>query len=244
MSGLVKNAFFCSLWIFVIVPVFAFASDASPQIEASSRGWKIVQEVRGDLNGDGIADVAVILLKEKRDKKEKSEESGPDSDDDIYPKADLKIYLGGANGKYSQKLESRRAICLMCGGASGASVPVNLEINKGVLWIVVSGGAREKFGTTTKWRFRAGDFDLIGITEVTTDPMVMTEIGQVYSTSLDANVATLKMEFTRHLVKGFKEGDDQPTTHPSIQKCAVPAPFKDMRLSKFDMEAFQSPACK
>jgi len=115
---------------------------------------------RGDLNKDGIEDIAMVLGP-NWEKNEDWRERGPDSN--AAPR--LLIILFGKNSGFVQVTKSEKAIlCKDCGGIFGDPF-AGIEINKNVLSINHYGGSNWRWGYTHKFRFQDKDFFLIGQTK-------------------------------------------------------------------------------
>lgn len=172
--------------------------------------WLVHDEVFGDLNGDGIKDAAVIIVKEPQD---------AESDGD----AAVAVLFGVDKGGQEFKLfaQSGGATCINCGGAKGAmdgSPLGHLEItDKGIFIINYLGGSRWMFDITNKWRYDKAynRMVLIGTTDKTVDTMSEGEDEE----TLDINYATLKAE------KRTKKGKST---------CDVPKEMRDQEFSGFD----------
>lgn len=106
------------------------------------RGWTVEQEVSGELNGDGAADLAAILVENIPDK---------DKDDAMSERQRGLIILLSAPGNSYRLAGTNDGIlqCTTCGGVKGG---VGMEIKKGVVIISQMSGSREF--THVTWRFR------------------------------------------------------------------------------------------
>ena len=180
--------------------------------------WLVHDEVFGDLNGDGIKDAAVIIMKEPQD---------AESDGD----AAVAVLLGVDKAGQEFKLfaQSGGATCINCGGAKGAmdgSPLGHLAISdKGILTINYLGGSRWMFDITNKWRYdkNYNRLVLIGTTNKVID--TMSENGEEEEI-LDINYATLKAE------KRTKKGKFT---------CDVPKEMQNQEFSGFDyLGSFQN----
>ncbi|HEY3104176.1 MAG TPA: hypothetical protein VGJ69_11320 [Pyrinomonadaceae bacterium] len=111
-------------------------------------GWKIEEQVTGDLNGDSIPDYALKLVE---DKPEKNTEGDPTERGRALVLAlattDGKLKLAGVADSLLQ--------CTRCGGAFYGVVesPANVKIEKGVVIVEQDHGSREVTDTTYRFRF-------------------------------------------------------------------------------------------
>jgi len=132
------------------------------------RGFAKVAEAKGDLNGDGRDDVALIVRRDARPKAAKA----ASADGDEVPQAVL-IFTGDSSGKYTLwKLGARHFMDsgenLMEEGGVGM-----FQIKKGVLTMAsdvsMSMGGWDAGGCTLKWRNGPAGFQLIGLTVTSID---------------------------------------------------------------------------
>jgi hypothetical protein len=102
------------------------------------RGWAAADKANGDLNADGIADIAAILIPSSAGS---TAEEGPRV---------LLTLLGGAGGKLRPAGHNDGLLaCVHCGGVKESA---GIEIKKGVLIVHQLTGSREF--TDQTWRFR------------------------------------------------------------------------------------------
>lgn len=140
--------------------------------------WLVNDEVFGDLNGDGIKDAAVMLVKEP-------------SDAESDAAAALAVLFGVDKEGQEFRLfaQSGGATCINCGGAKGPTdgAPLgHLNITeRGILTINYLGGSRWIFDITNKWRYdkNYNRLVLIGTTNKVTDTMSETAARKKPSTS-------------------------------------------------------------
>lgn len=114
--------------------------DAAALAEFVPPGWKLAQEVRGDLDGNGSADAALVLARLPL-----PEDEPPLSDDDLYRDRVLLVVLAAPNGRYRRVGFSGDILaCTQCGGAFWASIemPVELEIANAKIRIAQEYGSR------------------------------------------------------------------------------------------------------
>ena len=172
-------AFASAVVIFLTAfPLSAFAQDSKPVIDRSSlpesasgvkdfvpAGWKLEQDIIGDLNQDGVTDHALKLMEKGKSV------SGEDTSDKNRA---LIIVFGGKDGKMTLSSVSNSILqCGTCGGAFYGVVdaPSNVTISKGVLVIQQDHGSR--WTTDLTYRFRYDEqpsmFILIGFDYVSND---------------------------------------------------------------------------
>lgn len=122
------------------------------------QGWVVESQVSGDLNGDGVADIAAVLVE------------GKSSADDRQRGL---IVLQAIAGKGYSVLGSNGKM-LQCQGCGGVKDGVNVNVKNGVLIVSQFSGSREYSVST--WRFRldaaSQRLQLIGLDEEEADGMV------------------------------------------------------------------------
>jgi hypothetical protein len=158
--------------ISVVCCVVSFAQDDRPVIDKSKipaegrsvsdfvpPGWKLEEQVTGDLNGDSVPDYALKLVEDKPAK----------NSDDIPNERQraLVILFKGHDGQLSRAAVADRLLqCTSCGGAFYMAVeaPANVKIEKGVLIAEQEHGSREVTDTTYRFRYEpeSKKFGLIG----------------------------------------------------------------------------------
>lgn len=198
------------------------AADVTPdlverQVAPAFPGWTVVRKASGDLNGDGVADLAVTLQK-----------PAPGQGEDGRYKALLAVFLSGQGGKLRLHTRAGKAVCVGCGGPKAPFDEAlgDLSISaKGVLVVTYEGGSREAWTSTYKWRHDAKTdrFLLIGETHQTFDTLAedgKLEPGQV--SEEDINYLSGKM--LRRISKG------------GAQTCTVRPGLGAVELAKFDFE--------
>lgn len=124
-----------------LLPVKQIPREGHAMRDFVPRGWTVEQEVSGDLNGDGIADSAAILIQDK-----------PGTDTDGTPnerQRGIIVVLNTGNSYQLAGTNDSLLQCTTCGGVKGG---VGMEIKKGVVIISQMSGSREF--TYIIWRFR------------------------------------------------------------------------------------------
>lgn len=127
------------------------------------RGWTVESQVSGDLNGDGQADIAAVVVENK---------AATDANNTFNDRQrGLIVVLAGAKGYSLLGSNDKLLQCLGCGGVKDG---VNVTIKNGVLIVGQYSGSREYSIYT--WRFRldaaSQRLQMIGIDEEDTDGMV------------------------------------------------------------------------
>ncbi|MFZ6720972.1 hypothetical protein [Undibacterium sp. Ji49W] len=127
------------------------------------RGWTVESQVSGDLNGDGQADIAAVVVENK---------AAADANNTFNDRQrGLIVVLAGAKGYSLLGSNDKLLQCLGCGGVKDG---VNVTIKNGVLIVSQYSGSREYSIYT--WRFRldaaSQRLQMIGIDEEDTDGMV------------------------------------------------------------------------
>jgi hypothetical protein len=144
---------------------FVFGQEVLSKIPVSGKSivafipkdYDTLEVVKGDLNKDNIADVAMVL-KSKEEDKDDANKSG----DELPPRL-LLVLLKQADG-YKLAAKSDSAIlCGDCGGVFGDPF-AGITIVKGVLIVDHFGGSAWRWGTTHRFRYQQNDFYLIGKT--------------------------------------------------------------------------------
>ena len=138
------------------------------------KGWKIEEQVTGDLNGDSLPDYALKLVEDKPAKK-----------DDVANDREraLVIVMNDKSGKLSCAAVTDKLLqCTTCGGAfyGVMDAPASVKIEKGILIVDQDHGSREVTRLTYRFRYEPDTkkFLLIGFDLVSNDRltgMVVTE---------------------------------------------------------------------
>ena len=204
-------------------------------------GWRITGTKEGDLNKDGLPDVAASL----RRPSQKGE------DDDIL----LRVYFATKEGGLRLAAEAPKALCAGCGGLKGGDEPVSIEIKGGVLSLEYFGGSRDWTSLATKWRWEKETFHLIGFTDTYGDNYA-SEPGQIFESVADVNLVTGKRIDKDKVVEGktgqrSEEEDpiyfDSANTVTKTGSCSVATTARKMTIEEFDVmeEGFRNRAiCK
>lgn len=138
-------------------------------------GWKIEEQVTGDLNGDSLPDFVIKLVE---DKVEKTSEGDPTERGRA-----LVIALATAEGKLKRAGVAEALLqCTRCGGAFYGVVeaPADVKIEKGTLVVNQEHGSRELSNITFRFRYDAGAqrFILIGFDYSTVDRLTTNTVSE------------------------------------------------------------------
>jgi hypothetical protein len=152
--------------------------------------YSVVDNVPGDLDQDGIAELVVAYNTEKES--EDASESVP---------RELIIYKKEHDGWVIWKRSGQALYGSRDGGMMGDPFE-DIQIENGVLSVSQSGGSSWKWGHTDKYRYQDGAFYLIGYSS---------SYGRIcdYWTNVDFNISTGKMIVTKAYEKCDGEEEDQ-----------------------------------
>ncbi|MCM3270947.1 TolB family protein [Paenibacillus elgii] len=119
---------------------------AGKALSLLSNGQKAI--TRGDLNKDGIDDLAIIVEDPK----------------DSMTERDLILFFGNAAGAYEQSIYAKEAImCKDCGGVFGEPLE-ELSIKNNTLLFTFHGGSSDRWYSKYRFQYRDRDWVLIGYT--------------------------------------------------------------------------------
>lgn len=132
------------------------ATEANRIEEFVPAGWKIEEQVTGDLNGDTVPDYAVKLVEDKpaKDNNEIATER----------RRALVIVLQKPGGKLARAaLATRLLQCTHCGGSfyGVSESPANVHIDKGVIVVDQDSGSRNLTNTTYRFRYDTASREVI-----------------------------------------------------------------------------------
>ena len=135
------------------------------------RGWKIEEQITGDLNGDARPDTVVTLIEDL------PAETADGGLNDRYRA--LLVLADGGNGTLRRVAAATRLLrCTGCGGALNASGAGSVSIDKGVLIVNNFWGSRESVDLTQRFRYdpHLKRFVLIGEDSESRDRAVGTSV--------------------------------------------------------------------
>lgn len=183
-------------------------------------GWKIEEQVTGDLNGDAVPDYALKLIEDKAAK----------TADDVANDREraLVIVLKNREGKLTRASVADKLLqCATCGGAfyGMLEAPANVQIKRGVLIVNQDHGSREVTELTYRFRYDAasGKFLLIGFDLLSRDR----------ATGEDVSESTNYLTGVRVTKRG--KGKKNTTSRTTVSKDKVD-------LEQVDNEKFESEA--
>lgn len=128
------------------------------------KGWKIEEQIKGDVTADGVADVLLKLIEDK-----------PKKEDEFVDRSRVLVVLAGdGEDRYRNAAVADKVLqCTGCGGAFYGVVdaPANVSIEKGVIVVNQDHGSRWVSDITFKFRFdeQPNMFILIGFDYSTRD---------------------------------------------------------------------------
>lgn len=128
------------------------------------KGWKIEEQIKGDVTADGVADVLLKLIEDK-----------PKKEDEFVDRSRVLVVLAGdGEGKFRNAAVADKLLqCTGCGGAFYGVVdaPAKVSIEKGVIVVNQDHGSRWVSDITFKFRFdeQPNMFILIGFDYSTRD---------------------------------------------------------------------------
>lgn len=117
------------------------------------KGWKLIRETSGDLNKDGLEDIAGVIELDKA--YEKNLEGAP-------PR--ILFIAFKEKGAYHLSIQTDKAILRSdMGGVFGDPFD-NISVNRGSILITFYGGSNYRWGQVYRFRFQNNEWYLIGAT--------------------------------------------------------------------------------
>ncbi|MBY0452832.1 MAG: hypothetical protein K2P92_07345, partial [Bdellovibrionaceae bacterium] len=149
---------------------------------------------------------------------------------------ELQIFVS-ENKKPIQQKVSDKAICSDCGGASGGEMPFSvMGIKKRVLTVQYAGGGGWfRSHMDFKWRFKGGEFELIGL-EAESGNAIPTK-GDV-TVMKSFNFLSGKVDVRKETVLTADANGDARDIKKTKKTCAIPKTLGLQKLSTFDFDQF------
>lgn len=151
------------------------------------------EKVEGDLNKDGIQDVALVIEKLENPK-------------DQAPERALLIAFGNQDGTYTRSIIADKAILKADEGGVWGDPLANLAIDRGSVVVSFYGGSNDRWYGNYRFRFQNGDWYLIGATVGSYFTGTMTE-----KTGDEADYNLLTGDYVQRIVDDPKA--EKPTSH-------------------------------
>jgi len=192
-------------------PVKDLPSEGKALVDFVPKGWTVEDQAKGDLNGDGVADIAAVLVQGKPD-------GGRSEAGDELQRAVI-VLLGSDKDKFIRAGTNSKF--LSCKGCGGIKEGAGIGIKKGVLVVDQMSGSREFANETLRFRYDPGTqrFVLIGRDVETGDGARGT------GTTVSSNYLT-----GRKITEPYrydKTGERKITTSTKTEECPVKTPFME-----------------
>lgn len=168
MLGAVACAVFT---LFAAFPASSFGQDEEKTLDAATvpamaknvagfvpQGWKLEEDVKGDLNGDGVTDHVLKLIEGKP--------ANGDDEMGMGTRAMVIVFADEGGTLRKAAVAPKLLQCSGCGGAfyGAGNAPANVSIKKGVIIVEQDYGSRWVTDMTFRFRYdeQPGMFILIG----------------------------------------------------------------------------------
>lgn len=185
------------------------------------QGWHVRTKTTGDLNKDGLADLAVLIEADSLVKSLKEWEN------DQQPRI-LFAAFRQPDGQYSLAVQSNESILLANEGGVFGDPFDALEINRGSIVVRFYGGSSDRWSYVYRWRYQNKDWFLIGATY--TESSTHHGNFKVH----DFNLLTGGAERTVGKVYENEKGNSEELTKTPFKFKKIPLPklktFKPMQL--------------
>ncbi len=167
------------------------------------RGWALESTTQADLDGDGLADAVLVLLQ-----------------DGAAERARAVVWLHAVKDGGFRLVDSNVGLlaCFGCLGMKGGDAQPDIEVKGQVVSFSQSGGSRDAYGATHRFRFEKAGVRLIGHDDDDIDTLTGA------STSTSRNLLTGLTVVTTQPAE--RDDNDQPThAKPTTKKVrGKPAP--------------------
>lgn len=172
----------------------AMPAGANPVDHWISEGWSVLFEAQGDLNQDGLADVAFILEATEGETKPDNSCEGMDDWSEAEARRLIIAFDKGDGGHEISADEPRVALRRDQGGVFGDPLD-SLSIENGSVVVRHYGGSRWRWGNALRFRFDEGTWRLIGMTDFWRDSFSGNNV------EYDYNPLTGKMKRTTEIME-------------------------------------------
>jgi hypothetical protein len=172
-------------------------------------GFKVLAEVKGDLDSDGVEELVVVY-----DTPKKTE---------MGTERQLHIFQKDNNNWKPWMQNSTVVLPSLHGGAMGDPFE-EVQVENGSIVVKHFGGSREKWHYTHRYRFQNSDWSLIGATVVVSVPCEQSE-------TFDYNISTGKVEV--ELAKETCSADGEPVGEPKKSKKEYKTPKTVVKMDGF-----------
>ena len=142
-------------------------AQAGPLDPWTEKGWTVLFEAKGDLNGDGVEDYAAIIEAPEGENQPENACEGEEGYSEA-PTRRLVIALDEAGTLKVAADEPRVILRRDEGGVFGDPLE-GLGIERGAVVISHYGGSRWRWGNTLRFRLDDGEWRLIGLTDFSLD---------------------------------------------------------------------------
>jgi hypothetical protein len=197
----------CTLLAFLMLPSAARAADTEAfWADYKADGWTEIGRAAGDLNKDGIEDLAIAIEAPEAI----TEPANSCTQEDDYSDAPVRrliVALGDGSGGYELSADEPRAILRADEGGIMGDPFQGIAIAHGSIVIEHYGGSRWRWGQTTRFRLEEGGWLMTGMTELQHDSIYNSVI------EYDYNALTYKIAVT------VDEGVDDPEAEPVCVAC-------------------------
>ncbi|MFN8334342.1 MAG: hypothetical protein U0U09_04390 [Cyclobacteriaceae bacterium] len=167
------------LFAFALTQIVHAQQKPAPKESFIPENWTLIEETSGDLNKDSLNDVAMIV------------EYAGDELEGERPRNLIILFLDKATRNYTLAATAEHVILDSQSGGTMGDPLDKFEIKGGVLRIDFSGGSREQWTTTHRYRYTSNSyFRVIGATYKVVDGTVTTTYD--YNLSNNSEVITIR----------------------------------------------------
>jgi len=126
--------------------------------------WEIIERIEGDLNKDGLADIAIVIENGLNRKKEMGNPYLCPDWENPCPRS-LLILFQKEDGGYELSIKNDKIIMLSNEGGIWGDPFEGIRVDRGSLVIYFYGGSNWRWSLSYRFRFQDDDWYLIGKTE-------------------------------------------------------------------------------